>query len=198
MNLIKLYLVVALTLFGCDSSDDGADGGDTPTTPNPPQQSDSGSGEGRMDAGSSDPDASNEVDASSVEVDAGSVEVDAGTVEVDAGSVEADAGSVAECGTTHVVTTTDDFSDINRYMDFSPEDLTIAVGDCVTFELSMTHNAIEVSEDTYNSRGTQALDGGFQVGFGETSTIRFGEPGVHYYICVPHVNGDMVGTITVE
>ena len=102
------------------------------------------------------------------------------------------------CGTVHTVTTTDDRSDQELYMDFSPENLTISAGDCVNFVMSNTHNAIEVSQETYDSRGFEALDGGFEVGFGETKEIRFDEPGTHYYICLPHVYMDMIGTITVE
>ncbi len=83
-------------------------------------------------------------------------------------------------------------------MTFTPEDLTIAVGDTVRFVMSATHNAIEVSEDTYNSRGIDALDGGFQVTFGETQEVTFTEAGTHYYVCTPHVTIGMIGTITVE
>ena len=109
-----------------------------------------------------------------------------------------DTNQDGDCGTVHTVTTTDDTSDFELYMDFTPADLTIAVGDCVTFELSNTHNAIEVSEETYNSRMTNALDNGFEVNYGETKQIKFDAAGVHYYICQPHVRGDMIGTITVQ
>ena len=109
-----------------------------------------------------------------------------------------DGGSSAACGTVHEVTTTDDGSDMEAYMDFSPEDLTIAVGDCVSFVMSSTHNAIEVSEDSYNSRDGTPLSGGFQVDYGETAEVYFGEAGTHYYVCQPHVLGDMIGTITVQ
>lgn len=103
-----------------------------------------------------------------------------------------------ECGTVHTVTTTDDTTDMEAYMDFSPEDLTIAVGDCVNFEMSSTHNAIEVSQDSYDNRDGTPLEGGFQVQFGETAEIFFGEAGTHYYVCQPHISADMIGTITVE
>ena len=103
----------------------------------------------------------------------------------------------AECATIHVVNTTDDTSD-ETYMDFTPEDLTIAVGDCVNFVMTDTHNAIEVSQDTYDNRGVTALDGGFAVQFGETQEVYFGEAGTHYYVCQPHVSMDMIGTITVQ
>ena len=103
-----------------------------------------------------------------------------------------------DCGTVHTVTTTDDTSDMDAYMDFSPEDLTIAVGDCVSFEMSNTHNAVEVSQDSYDNRDGTPLDGGFQVTFGETAEVYFGEAGTHYYVCQPHISQDMIGTITVQ
>ena len=103
-----------------------------------------------------------------------------------------------ECGTTHTVTTTDDTSDMEVYMDFTPENLTIAAGDCVEFVMSNTHNAIEVSQDSYDNRDGTALEGGFTVQFGETQSVKFEEAGTHYYVCQPHINMDMVGTIVVE
>ena len=114
------------------------------------------------------------------------------------GCEEAKTDSSSECGTVHTVTTTDETSDMELYMDFTPEDLSIAVGDCVNFVMSNTHNAIEVSQDTYDNRGVTALDGGFAVQYGETQEVYFGEPGTHYYVCQPHVTMDMIGTITVE
>ncbi|MEC8191745.1 MAG: plastocyanin/azurin family copper-binding protein [Myxococcota bacterium] len=104
---------------------------------------------------------------------------------------DADADSDAD-GTVHEVLTAD------GDMTFTPEDLTISVGDTVRFVMSPTHNAIEVSEDTYASRGTAALNGGFQVTFGQTDEVTFTEAGTHYYVCTPHVTIGMVGTITVE
>ncbi|MEE2755151.1 MAG: plastocyanin/azurin family copper-binding protein, partial [Myxococcota bacterium] len=90
----------------------------------------------------------------------------------------------------HVVTT--------QGFDFNPENLTIAIGDIVEFQMPGNHNAIEVSEDTYNRRGSQALPGGFEVGFGQTRRITFDQPGTYYYVCSPHAGFGMIGTITVE
>ena len=112
-----------------------------------------------------------------------------------AGSTNA---TIEGCGTVHTVTSTDDTSDMDIYMDFDPEDLTIAVGDCVNFVMSNTHNAVEVSQETYENRSGPALDGGFSVGYGETGSVYFGEAGTHYYVCEPHIYMDMVGTITVQ
>ena len=97
-----------------------------------------------------------------------------------------------------VVTSTDDFSDEEAYMDFMPEDITVPVGTTVRFEMSSTHNAVEVSQETYEDRGSAALEGGFIVNFGETKDVTFDEAGIHFYVCQPHVGMDMVGTITVE
>ena len=104
----------------------------------------------------------------------------------------------SECGTVHEVTTTDDTSDMDAYMNFTPEDLTISVGDCVNFVMSDTHNAIEVSQESYDSLESAAMDGGFQVQFGETVEVYFGEAGTHYYVCQPHIAMEMIGTITVQ
>ena len=95
-------------------------------------------------------------------------------------------------GADHVVTSVDGNNN------FDPVDLTIAVGDTVRFEMSNTHNAIEVSQQTYDDRGVDALAGGFQVTFGETKEVTFTEAGTHYYVCTPHVTMGMIGTITVE
>ena len=104
----------------------------------------------------------------------------------------------SSCGEIYTVTTTDDTSDMDVYMDFTPEDITIAVGDCISFEMSSTHNAVEVSQESYDNREASALDGGFNVQFGETAEVYFGEAGTHYYVCQPHIGMDMVGTITVQ
>jgi len=96
-----------------------------------------------------------------------------------------------------IITTTDDFAD-GAYMDFMPEDIAIPVGTTVTFEMTSTHNAIEVSQETYENRGSTPLEGGFTVNFGETKDVTFDEAGVYYYVCQPHVGMDMIGTITVE
>ena len=103
-----------------------------------------------------------------------------------------------QCDITHTVSTTDDGLDMEVYMNFDPEDLVIGVGDCVNFVMSETHNAIEVSQESYESREGTPIQGGFEVQFGEVMTIEFNEVGTHYYVCQPHIAMDMVGTITVQ
>ena len=94
--------------------------------------------------------------------------------------------------TVHEVLTTD------TSMDFEPEDLTIAAGDVVRFVMSATHNAIQVSQETYDERGSAPVVGGFEVQFGQTREITFTEPGVYYYVCQPHTMLEMIGTVTVQ
>ena len=94
--------------------------------------------------------------------------------------------------TTHVVSSED------GNLSFLPADIVIAAGDMVRFEMTSTHNAVEVSQDTYENGGVDALEGGFNVGFGDTETITFDTPGLYYYVCQPHVPAGMIGTITVQ
>ena len=95
-------------------------------------------------------------------------------------------------GNVHTINTSDDS------MAFDPRDLTIAVGDTVRFVMTATHNAVEVSEESFDALDGTPLEGGFNVSFGETADVTFDEAGVHYYLCQPHINFDMLGTITVE
>ena len=83
-------------------------------------------------------------------------------------------------------------------MSFDPADLVISVGDTVRFEMNANHNAIEVSQATFDAGEATPLEGGFQVDYSETLEVTFDAAGVHYYVCQPHVTLDMVGTITVE
>ncbi len=98
----------------------------------------------------------------------------------------------ASTGTVYEVTTAD------GEMKYTPENLTIKVGDTVRFSMSAAHNAIEVSKETYDARGRTPVAGGFLIYFSETKEITFEDVGMHYYVCTPHVTADMVGTITVE
>ena len=125
--------------------------------------------------GKDDTDTGTELDDTETAADEGSEDTDDDAVEAD-----------------HTINT----SDSNN--DFTPQDLTIAVGDTVRFVMTLTHNAIEVSQETYDSRGTTPIDDGFQVTFGETRDVTFTEIGTHYYVCTPHVTMDMIGTISVE
>jgi len=90
--------------------------------------------------------------------------------------------------TTHTVT--------NVGTTFSPANITINVGDSVKFDLSNMHDAIEVTQDVYNTNGNTS-NGGFKVPYGG-GTIVFTNAGTYYYVCEPHAHLGMKGTITVN
>lgn len=79
---------------------------------------------------------------------------------------------------------------------FTPNSITINVGDTVDFQLSSSHDAREVSQSTWNSNGTTALPG-FSVPFGGGIVTGL-SVGVHYYVCTAHASMGMKGTITVS
>lgn len=87
----------------------------------------------------------------------------------------------------------------NSGMSFSPATITITEGDTVHFDLTIQHNAREVSETTWNENGTTALPDGFQTEFsgGMVLPTQLGV-GTHYYVCIIHASGGMKGTIIVQ
>jgi plastocyanin len=81
---------------------------------------------------------------------------------------------------------------------FSPSTITINSGDSVSFQLANIHNAVEVSQATWNANGTTPLSGGFSVAFGGGTVVPSSLPvGTHYYVCQAHASMGMKGTITV-
>lgn len=80
---------------------------------------------------------------------------------------------------------------------FSPADITINVGDSVKFEFtSNIHDAVEVNFDIYTANGNTP-NGGFSVPNGG-GTVVFANAGKFYYVCEPHADKGMKGTITVN
>ncbi len=90
--------------------------------------------------------------------------------------------------TTHTVT--------NNGFNFVPDTLRITVGDTVVFNIGGTHNAVEVSETTFNNDGTMS-NGGFDVDFGGGAVV-LDEVKTYYYVCVPHVDLGMKAIIIAE
>jgi len=82
---------------------------------------------------------------------------------------------------------------------FSPDAITITQNDVVTFTILAFHNAVEVSQATWNANGATPLSGGFSVPFGG-GTVSGSQlsVGIHYYVCTSHINLGMKGTINVE
>lgn len=82
---------------------------------------------------------------------------------------------------------------------FSPSTITITAGDDVKFELASIHNAVEVSQATWNANGITKLAGGFETAFGggQVQASQLGI-GTHYYVCSTHGSSGMKGTIVVQ
>ena len=80
---------------------------------------------------------------------------------------------------------------------FSPDSITIDAGDSVLFQIAVVHNAVEVSQATWNANGNTPLPG-FQLpqGGGLVLPAQLGI-GVHYYVCQPHASSGMKGRIFV-
>lgn len=92
------------------------------------------------------------------------------------------------------------FEIVNVGFTFSPTTLTIKQGDDVTFTLnSAFHNAVEVSQATWDANGSSPVIG-FNVPFGGGSVPASQLPvGTHYYVCANHVlSSGMKGIIIVQ
>ena len=87
-------------------------------------------------------------------------------------------------------------SSTSSSMVFSPSTVTIDFGDVVDFSLASIHDAVEVSESTWNANSSSPLSGGFQVPFGGGSLTDL-SVGTHWYVCQNHVGMGMKGKITV-
>jgi len=93
---------------------------------------------------------------------------------------------------------------------FEPVDLTVSVGDTVTWGFaSAGHNVscrrddagrVELPDDAeaFASYGSEESPQGSLVPRGETYDHTFDVAGQYVYVCIPHVSRGMVGTIRVE
>ena len=84
----------------------------------------------------------------------------------------------------------------NSGFSFSPATLTIELGDTVMFSLGSNHNAVEVSQATWNANGSTS-NGGFTLAFGGGMLIP-GAAQTYYYVCQPHASMGMKGQIIVN
>lgn len=90
--------------------------------------------------------------------------------------------------TTHTIT--------NSGFTFSPNNLTINLGDTIKFVLASIHDAVEVSQAIWNANGNTS-NGGFTVPF-SGGTVVPQEARKYYYACTPHASIGMKGTFTVN
>ena len=79
---------------------------------------------------------------------------------------------------------------------FSPGNLTINLGDTVKFVLASIHNAVEVSQATWDANGNTS-NSGFTVPFGGGTVIPQAAR-TYYYVCSVHAAFGMKGTIIVN
>ncbi|HKR07001.1 MAG TPA: T9SS type A sorting domain-containing protein [Bacteroidia bacterium] len=90
----------------------------------------------------------------------------------------------------------------NNNNQYTPDSITINLGDTVRFFIGSIHYSLEVSQSNYNtatdSASVVALPGGFSTpyGGGFVYPAQLGI-GVHYYFCPPHADHDMKGRIFV-
>jgi len=83
---------------------------------------------------------------------------------------------------------------------FTPADVTIEVGDTVTWidlQSFGGHNVAQSASGVANTYDGSGFRSGDQGDF-DTFEHTFNAPGVYYFICEPHVAFDMRGTVTVE
>lgn len=88
-----------------------------------------------------------------------------------------------------------EYTVMNSGNTFSPATLNINIGDTVNFTLGDMHNAVEVSQATYEANGSTS-NGGFSLPLGGGSQV-FDETGTYYYVCTPHASLGMKGIINV-
>ena len=100
--------------------------------------------------------------------------------------------SIATIGFSSTVTVT------NSGTTFTPDAVTINMGDDVLFSLASIHNVIEVNLDTWTANMNTPLPGGFSLPLGGgTVPANLLTVGIHYYVCGPHASLGMKGKITV-
>jgi plastocyanin len=102
-----------------------------------------------------------------------------------------------------------------RAVAFDPPEFTVSVGDTVTwYNASSRAHTVTAYENAIPEQATYFASGGYEtenaarkawrdelgggVTSGETYSHTFEVPGEYQYVCIPHEQGGMVGTIVVE
>ncbi|MFZ4413749.1 MAG: plastocyanin/azurin family copper-binding protein, partial [Bacteroidales bacterium] len=87
----------------------------------------------------------------------------------------------------------------NAGTSFTPNTITINPGDTVNFILDPSHNALEVSQSTWNIDDNTPLPGGFLTPYGGGLVLPAQlSIGTHYYVCEPHASMGMKAVIIVQ
>ena len=84
----------------------------------------------------------------------------------------------------------------NNGNNFTPDSISITVGDTVEWDITISHNVVEIDSATYVSNGTTS-NGGFTLPLGGGRQV-FSTAGTYYYNCTPHASLGMKGIITVS
>ena len=85
----------------------------------------------------------------------------------------------------------------NSGLTFSPDTLQVTIGDTISFNISASHNAVEVSETTFNNNGSTS-NNGFNIPYGGGSWTADSIK-TYYYVCQPHAQcAGMKGVIIVN
>jgi plastocyanin len=93
--------------------------------------------------------------------------------------------------TTHTI--------ISSGITYSPNNLTVNVGDNVVFNSSFANHPLhEVSQATWNAGGSTQLAGGFSATTGTTLTVPITTTATRFYVCSFHVGSGMKGKIVVN
>jgi plastocyanin len=82
---------------------------------------------------------------------------------------------------------------------FDPPELTIAVGDTVTFTPNAGHTATQVEKATWDADGNSPMAGGlFNVSGPDSKAVTFDKAGDVWFVCKPHASMKMKGHILVK
>ncbi|MBC8265923.1 MAG: gliding motility-associated C-terminal domain-containing protein [Flavobacteriales bacterium] len=84
----------------------------------------------------------------------------------------------------------------NQGNSFTIDTLYANVGDTINFQLTATHNAVEVSQTTWLANVTIS-NGGFNLPLGVDSFIVLNNIGTYYYVCQPHVASDTMKAVII-
>ena len=84
----------------------------------------------------------------------------------------------------------------NSGLTFNPDTLQVTIGDNISFNISASHNAVEVSATTFNNNGSTS-NNGFNIPYGGGSWTADSIK-TYYYVCQPHSSGGMKGVIIVN
>ncbi len=97
--------------------------------------------------------------------------------------------TIAMAQTTHQVTASG--------LSYTPDSITVNVGDTVEFMVGSTHPTLEVSQATWQANGSTGLSGGFAVPSGD-GKVFIATAKTYYYICENHIGAGMKGQIVAQ